>query len=301
MRQVFRSVVVVVCALGSLGLTAALSGATPPGGNGLIAFESTRSGNSDIWAVDPAGGDPIQLTTDPGSDYQPRYSPDGSLIAFSSDRDGDFEAFVMNADGSNVRQLTSDPGEDFPEAWTADGTTILSATNRHHGQFELYTIDITTLDEHRITHNPATDIYGSYSPNDATLVFMSDRGGDFDIYAKDVLSGVVTRLTESKAFDAFPDWSPDGTQILFDSERGHRKEEVYVMNADGSGTTRVTFDAKVDDFPVWSPDGTQIAWNCRRDHSLEICVAEADGSGEVVVAAHQADEFTPSWQPIPPG
>lgn len=133
---------------------------------------------------------------------------------------------------------------------------ILSATNRHNGQFELYTIDITTLDEHRITHNPATDIYGSYSPDDATLLFMSDRGGDFDIYAKEVLSGVVTRLTESKAFDAFPDWSPDGTQI---------------------------------------------AWNCRRDHSLEICVAGADGSGEVAVAAHQADEFTPSWQPIPPG
>jgi Tol biopolymer transport system component len=101
--------VVVMEMLGSTIVTAEIAGATPPGGNGVIAFESTRSGNSDIWTIDPTGGDPVQLTTHPGSDYQPRYSPDGSLIAFSSDRDGDFDAFVMNADGSDVRQLTDDP------------------------------------------------------------------------------------------------------------------------------------------------------------------------------------------------
>jgi TolB protein len=128
---------------------------------------------------------------------------------------------------------------------------------------------------------------------------MSDRDGDFDIYSKDVQTGEVTPLTKSKAFDAFPDWSPNGTRILFDSDRGHRKPEIYVMNADGSGSTRITFDAKVDNFAVWSPDGTQIAWNCRRNHSLEICVAAADGTGEVVVASHEAAEFTPSWQPLP--
>ncbi len=302
MRRMLGAFVVVLFVLTSLVVTAGITGATPPGDNGLIAFESTRSGNSDIWAVDPAGGDPIQLTTHPKLDYQPRYSPDGSLIAFSSNRDGDFEAFVMTAGTDPISASSrSIPPRTSRRRGPRTEPPSSSATNRHGGQFELYTIDIDSLEEKRITHNRATDIYGSYSPDGSTLVFMSDRDGDFDIYAKDVKTGAITPLTESGAFDGFPDWLPDGSRILFDSERGHRKSEVYVMQADGSGATRLTFNGVSDDFAIWSPDGTQIAWNCRRHHSLEICVAAADGSGSVVVAGDEADEFTPpSWQPLPP-
>jgi hypothetical protein len=47
--------VVVMGLLGATMVTAEIAGATPPGRNGVIAFESTRSGNSDIWTIDPAG------------------------------------------------------------------------------------------------------------------------------------------------------------------------------------------------------------------------------------------------------
>ena len=66
-------------------------------------------------------------------------------------------------------------------------------------------------------------------------------------------------------------WSPDGRQIAF---VGNAEEpapgaawscckansDIYVMNADGSGTRRLTHNVGYDGEPAWSPDGRKIAF-----------------------------------------
>ena len=69
-------------------------------------------------------------------------------------------------------------------------------------------------------------------------------------------------------------WSPDGRQIAFVGNklrnpppgRGHRKanSDIYVMNADGSGTRRLTHNVGYDGEPAWSPDGRKIAFQSKR-------------------------------------
>ncbi len=50
----------------------------------------------------------------------------------------------------------------------------------------------------------------------------------------------VTQLSSGDFTDDDPAWSPDGKQIAFQSTRdGH--EEIYIINADGTGPTRLTF------------------------------------------------------------
>ena len=69
-------------------------------------------------------------------------------------------------------------------------------------------------------------------------------------------------------------WSPDGRQIAFVGNVGDRAtgawgarskddSEIYVMNADGSGTRRLTHNVGYDGEPAWSPDGRKIAFQSK--------------------------------------
>ena len=66
----------------------------------------------------------------------------------------------------------------------------------------------------------------------------------------------MLRLTNDGAFNREPEWSPDGTKIAWTSRRDGN-DEVYVMNADGSGQTNLTNNPAADLHPTWSPDGTR--------------------------------------------
>src|SRR5438552_12184420 len=102
-------------------------------GNGLIAFTSDRSGDSDVYVMGADGSNQVDLTNDSGSDSQPAWSPDGTHIAFTSDRSGDSEVYVMGADGSNQVDLTNDSGSDSQPAWSPDRPDRTFTTSRRPG------------------------------------------------------------------------------------------------------------------------------------------------------------------------
>jgi TolB protein len=86
-----------------------------------LAFDSDRSGISQIYRVPLAGGEPEQLTTDSSAHFWPRWSPDGGSIAFHAFRGGRRRLFVMAADGSGAVPLPSGDGDDRTAEWRRDG------------------------------------------------------------------------------------------------------------------------------------------------------------------------------------
>jgi Tol biopolymer transport system component len=75
-------------------------------------------------------------------------------------------------------------------------------------------------------------------------------------------------------------------------------QEIYVMNADGSGQTNLTNHPALDMDPSWSPDGTRIAFSSTRDDGNgEIYVMNADGSGQTRLTNNPAPDWYPSWGP----
>ena len=70
---------------------------------GRLAFHATTDGKSDIWVAAADGSDPRRLTTAPGDEQMPSWSPDGRTLAFVSRLDGRYAIHVINADGTGER------------------------------------------------------------------------------------------------------------------------------------------------------------------------------------------------------
>src|SRR6185369_18014384 len=60
----------------------------------------------DLWLVGAEGGTARRLTSDPGEELSPKFSPDGRWIAFTGQYGGNRQVYVISADGGMPRQLT---------------------------------------------------------------------------------------------------------------------------------------------------------------------------------------------------
>jgi TolB protein len=120
-------------------------------------------------------------------------------------------------------------------------------------------------------------------------------GGNSNVYELDLRSRNVRQLTDVPAINTAPSFSPDGGRIAFESDRGG-SQQIYVMNADGSGQTRISFGNGRYSTPVWSPDGQHIAFTKQAEGRFAIGVMKPDGSGERILTEGFHNEG-PTWAP----
>ena len=108
-----------------------------------IAFDSGRSGGSNVWVCDSDGKNAVQLTTFEAETGFPSWSPDGRRILFSSNRGGVFVVYVVNADGTGLRALTDGgaTSEDARAVWSPDGSRIVF-TRRRGRSMDLWTMPV---------------------------------------------------------------------------------------------------------------------------------------------------------------
>ncbi len=111
-----------------------------PGGRQLV-YEGAIGGSYEVFVADIETGERTQLTTAPGNDGWPVWSPDGRTIAFTSERDdcayapsdgecwttgepGDYRSlYLVDPDGSNLRRATTEHGQFV--AWSPDSRYLL--------------------------------------------------------------------------------------------------------------------------------------------------------------------------------
>jgi Tol biopolymer transport system component/DNA-binding winged helix-turn-helix (wHTH) protein len=91
--------------------------------DGRLYFSSGRTGNFEVWTVNPDGSDLRQLTNDPSADSVPFVSTDAKTVFFESDRTGVIQIWRMNPDGTNQKQVTTEEGG-VPLRLSPDGTWL---------------------------------------------------------------------------------------------------------------------------------------------------------------------------------
>ena len=95
-----------------------------------------------------------------------------------------------------------------------------------------------------------------------------------------------------------PSWSPDGSQISFSSD-SDGDEEIYVINADGSGLGQLTNNESIDTSPQFSPDGALIifASDVESPGFTEIYTMTANGTQITRLTDHAGNSFAPTYSP----
>jgi len=176
----------------------------------------------------------------------------------------------------------------FPE-----GVVFFSARDGHPNN-QIYVMDRNGNRQTRVTFDTASDVDPDISPDGQEIVFTSNETetGNNNIFIRDRW-GSVRNLTNDSASDEWARWSPDGEHIVFDSNRNGGVYEIFVMNADGTGTpTQSTNPPTLSRYPSWSPDGRQIVFR----RGIDIYEINADGTGTPV---QLTKEVAPSFAQMP--
>jgi Tol biopolymer transport system component len=261
----------------------------------FVSCEAEELGNGDIYVIDENGRH--RLTTSPGSDDSPSWSPNWRKIAFCSNRESwNWDIYVMNADGTNQTRLTTNSAEDSDPACSPDGRKIAFFSNRN-GTGDIYVMNSDGTNPRRLTNNPELDHQPAWSQDGAKIAFSSNRDGNGEIYVMNADGTDQRRLTSYPEFDLDPAWSPDGTKIAFASKRDG-DYNIYVMNADGTNQLRLTNNPSEDRHPSWSPDGTKICFYSKMTGYYDLYVMNADGSNVInLTNSPIVFDFEPDWTP----
>lgn len=288
--------------------------------NGRIAFSSVRTDPQakefDIFSMNPDGSDVRRLTTNPATDRQPDWSPDGTALAYTIRKPNstiNFEVARMTAAGQRHRVITTTgTGQASSQpSWAPNGRSILF---RRSGPGRVSTI----WQMGRLGQSPAlrfappyAPLYPTWSRDRRRVAFAgivsptgdTDRGV-FTMNADG--SGFVALFDVAGAYDSAPAWSPDGTKIAFESDADvaganpDRDMEVWVMGADGSRPQQLTDNALRDEGPAWSPDGRLLAYTSGADDTHgDIHVMTAGGRHLRRLTTYANADESPDWQAIP--
>jgi tricorn protease len=220
----------------------------------------------DIWLVPKAGGTAVRLSSPPGEESFPRFSPDGTKLAYSADYDGNTDVYVVPVAGGEPVRLTHHPMADRVVGWHPDGTRVIFASARESGrqrynQFYLVSATGGLPEKLPVPYGE----FGAMSSDGTRFVYMPMsqdfrnwkryRGGWApDLWLFDLKTFASRNLTNNPANDAQPMWYRNS--IYFISDRGpEQRNNLWVEDLSSGATRQVTKFADFDiTFPSIGPD-----------------------------------------------
>ena len=219
----------------------------------------TNAQIDDIFAVDRNGMNMKRLTTEPGVDAEPAWSPEGDRIAYRRIDlvTGLSSIWVMDADGANKVKLTESLEGAYSvgaPSWSPDGNRIAFSTVTRTGtRSAIWTMNADGSNPQQLTSSvDGFDSEPTWSSGGSQIAFSRIFAGDRDIAILTLASGSVQRISLPGA-QWHPAWSPDGGHIAFWQPAGPTLTGIYTMRTDGSNVRLHTLD------PSWG-GGFEPTW-----------------------------------------
>lgn len=219
----------------------------------------------DLWLASDQGGTARRLTSHPGVELFPKFSPDGRHIAFTGQYEGDEQVYVVPTAGGEPRQLTFYPalgplpprwGYDHQVmGWSPDGASVLFRSFRDtwdigEGRLHLVPVEGGLPSVLPMVSSGAGDL----SPDGGKVVY-SPLGRDFrhwkryqggwaqNLYVFDLGAETSRRITDHERTERDPMWI--GDRIYFASDRSG-KLDLYSIDETGGDLRRLTENTQWD-------------------------------------------------------
>ena len=223
----------------------------------------------DLWIADRDGGDARRLTTSPGDEGSPSFSPDGTWIAFEGRFEDNTDVYVIRAAGGQPQRLTWHPGGDHVTGWTADGkaVTFVSARETDHGRSgQLYHVSV---DGGAPEKQMEARVYrGVYDEDDSHFAYIAHgsgynglfggsagwkgyRGGTTPaIRIMDLEAQTAVTVPGAGATNFEPMWL--GNALFFVSDRADVTFNIFRYDPAGETVTQITRET---DWDIVAADG----------------------------------------------
>lgn len=210
----------------------------------------------DIWIVPKEGGMAQRLSSPPGEETAPKFSPDGRRIAFTGNYDGNPDIYVIDVAGGTPTRLTHHPAADRVVDWAGDGRSILFASTRESGSprfSQLFRVSDQGGLPEKLPLPFAETAAISDDGNWIALTTMRRqdtwkryRGGTApDLWLFHLKTFESKRLAEDPATDELPMWR--GRTLYFLSDRGPAKRyNLWSLTLDDPAPQQVTHFTDTD-------------------------------------------------------
>lgn len=291
--------------------------------NSKLLITSVRTGNTDVFWIDPATGDAFNITKTPNSEERyPCWSPDGKRVVFTSNRASPpgteaYNLYLANADGSGLKQLTFEKGNAVCYFTSWAGPRIYFGLDRANGKPAL----IGRIDPDGENFTEIAEARDpNISPDGKKIAYTERVGKGFCVFVMDADGKNRRQLTahENEIGAVTPVWSSDGKRICYSDQVGEALE-LFVCDADGKNQKQLTKLGKVASSSAWSPDGKFITFRVTdeaywrnadsKDKAYReklaakrpVWVMNSDGSDPRIIEVLQyqsaIDGSRPVWQP----
>lgn len=206
-----------------------------------IAFSSNREGGYDLYLMDADGGSLRRLTTDPGREGEPVWTPDGVLLVFTlTDEEGQSQLYALRPDGRPAQALTSGEGGNHSPAVSADGRSLAFVSTRDGNQ-EIYLMPVDGGAARRVTRTGQRESHPRFLPN-GDLVYVVERGKGSRLVRQAGAADELETVLETDEPIGGLAVSRDGRRIAYvvgrltDGGRGKAQFRLFVRPLAGDAT-----------------------------------------------------------------
>lgn len=286
----------------ALILTTSCSTGNPAPLPGMIAFVSERDGDPELYLMRPDGADLQRITSIPGAESNPIWSPDGAYLAYRTEARGNGDLAIYDrAAGTHTIITDSAFSEAYDIAWSADSTHLVFS-GWVDEEAHLFQIRRDGAALRQLTDQPGAKTEPDVSPDGRYLAF--------GWYPPDAPGGRirVIELTTLRQFDLGagwnPRWSPDGAHLAFVSQRDGAPA-LYSTTAEGANL-RILASAVNSPLSMrWSPDGASIAMagypepldTCADPCNPRISVLDVQSGAITAITDGAFGAVQPEWTP----